>query len=96
MIILTDVCSVAYGCNHFLLEPLDPKGSRYEDWGGGRGRGEFRTCLAEQPLPADGREGEWSEGKGDGFHLLLMDRNGEISPWAWMLIRSAGVLGCLP
>ena len=45
----------------------------------------------------EGEGEEWVEGKGDGFHLLLRHRNGEkIWPWAWLLIRSAGVLGCLP
>lgn len=63
MLISTVVFSVTHGCNHLAS---DTKGCRYEDCGRGgrgRGRGGFRTCLAEQPLPAGGRGGGGQRGK---------------------------------
>lgn len=88
--ILTVVFSVAHGCNHLAS---DPKGSRYEDCGkDGEAEEEGDSGPAWLSSPC-----QQVEGAGRGVGSGERDRSGEkIWPWAWLLIRSTGVLGYPP
>lgn len=66
--------------------------------GGKEGEGDPGPAWLSSPCQrVEGEGGARAEGKRDGLHLLFRDRNAEkIWSWAWLLIRSAGVQGCLP